>query len=218
MKYSIVIPSFNETNLNKLLNEITEISTAPIIVVDDFSKIPFSCNVLNENIHILRNQKNRGKGYSIKKGVLKSNLLNCDYSLTMDADSQHSPKDIVSFLDQYKKYDLIIGYRNFNDSMPFHRKLSNKITSLIISSFCKIDINDSQCGFRLYKNDLFSNYTFNEDGFQFESEVLLKIGNKIRIKQIPIKTIYNNNTSKINYFRDTYNFIKLILRYAYTDE
>ena len=61
MKYSIVIPSFNETNLNKLLNEITEISSAPIIVVDDFSEIPFSCNVLNENIHILRNQKNRGK-------------------------------------------------------------------------------------------------------------------------------------------------------------
>ena len=59
-------------------------------------------------------------------------------------------------------------------------------------------IKDSQCGFRMYKNSIFKSTIFNEEGFQFESELLLKLGRDIYIKQIPIKTIYNKLTSMIN--------------------
>jgi len=132
----------------------------------------------------------------------------------MDADGQHSPSDINLFLKNISDKDLVLGYRDFYKNMPLHRMISNKIASFIISFIVGHNIKDSQCGFRLYKNSLFNLSEFSEKGFQFESEFLLKKVKKIKIMQIPIKTIYNsNNISKINYFSDSYKFIKLIIKY-----
>tara|TARA_Y100001980_G_C14532578_1_gene308727 strand:+ start:67 stop:714 length:648 start_codon:yes stop_codon:yes gene_type:complete len=214
MKYSIVIPCYNEQNLSHLLTEIQDISNAPLIVIDDASDNPSIKDTINENLYILRNKKNKGKGYSILKGIAKSNSLNCNYTLVMDADGQHSPSDINLFLKNISDKDLVLGYRDFYKNMPLHRVISNKIASFIISFIVGQNIKDSQCGFRLYKNSLFNLSEFSEKGFQFESEFLLKKVKKIKIMQIPIKTIYNsNNISKINYFSDSYKFIKLIIKY-----
>ena len=97
--------------------------------------------------------------------------------------------------------------------MPFIRRLSNTITSLLISILTKQKIKDTQCGYRLYDLDLFNELESKEDGYQFESEILLKkINIKSKIKSVQISTIYNDSKSHINNFIDTYKFIKLILR------
>ena len=58
----------------------------------------------------------------------------------------------------------------------------------------------------------FNNLYYNEDGYLFESEVLLKsINHREQIDFVEIPTIYNNSKSHINKIFDTYNFIKLII-------
>ena len=97
--------------------------------------------------------------------------------------------------------------------MPLLRILSNTITSSIISFICKKKIHDSQCGYRRYKNTLFTNKSYNENGYQLESEILLSnINNNSKIAFVNIPTIYNLNISSMNYINDTYKFIKCILR------
>ena len=211
--YSIIIPSYNEPDLDLLIEKIKEIYDFEIIVVDDGSIFPLALKDTFQKVSIIRNGKNRGKGYSILKGVKESSKRGCKYSIVIDADFQHNPEDIDRFIDESQQYDMIVGYRKFKSPMPFFRIASNKITSFIISSIIRKKIKDSQCGFRMYRNSIFKNLIFNETGFQFESEVLLKSGKNIRIKQVPIKTIYNNNASHINKTKDTYKFIKLILRH-----
>ena len=59
---------------------------------------------------------------------------------------------------------------------------------------------------------ILKNIEFNEDRFQFESEVFFKIKKDTNIKEIPIEVIYNNKKSHINNTIDTFRFIRLIVR------
>ena len=213
MKYSIVIPTYNETStIYSLISELETLFSFPIIVVDDGSdeliQRPESC----KNLYILRNKKNKGKGYSILKGLKYSASLNCSHSITIDGDGQHNPKNIQDFINSKTDYDLILGVRELKKPMPIHRILSNKITSFLISKISGFKIRDSQSGFRIYKNSILKNIEFNEDRFQFESEVFFKIKKDTNIKEIPIEVIYNNKKSHINNTIDTFRFIRLIVR------
>ena len=85
-----------------------------------------------------------------------------------------------------------------------------------LNTLVKNRIFDSQCGYRRYKISLLSDKEFKENGFQFESEILLKCINKdISIKHIDIPTIYNNSKSSIKNISDTFKFIKLIGRHCF---
>ena len=209
MKCSIIIPAYNEKRLKDLVLEIISNHNIPLIVIDDGSED----NIDLEIPHLLRNNVNKGKGYTILKGIKHSQKLGYSHSIVMDGDFQHAPEDINLFLKEGDQHDIVLGYRKFEKPMPLHRILSNKITSFILSKILKTKIIDSQCGFRMYKNEKFYNLDFKEDGFQFESEIFFKLPKPLRIKQIPIKTIYNNDKSHINKTKDTFKFIKLIINH-----
>ena len=50
-------------------------------------------------------------------------------------------------------------------------------------------------------------------GFQFESEVIIKLfKDHLKFEHIPISTIYNNEISSMNNIMDTIKFIRLIIR------
>ena len=96
----------------------------------------------------------------------------------MDADFQHDPKLLDSFMKINEEISIILGRRDFSKTMPIHRRLSNKMTSFIISYICGKRILDSQCGYRRYKINMIKNLTFLENGYLFESEILLNCVNR----------------------------------------
>ena len=97
--------------------------------------------------------------------------------------------------------------------MPFKRMLSNIITSKIISLICHTKVYDSQCGYRCYRVRDICKEKFEENGFQFETEVLIKHLRKgLRLSHIEIPTIYSNEDSAMKHFHDTLKFINLIIR------
>ena len=133
----------------------------------------------------------------------------------MDADNQHCPKEIYLFNQIDKNIDIVLGRRSFNRNMPIHRIVSNYITSLLVSILCRKRIYDSQSGFRRYKILSFVNNNYLENGFQFETEVLLYKSLNYKIQHVNISTIYQNEISSINNIKDTLKFIKLILRFLF---
>ncbi len=52
----------------------------------------------NENVIVLNEAENRGKGFALRKGFTKAVELGCDAVITLDADMQHNPKSIPALL------------------------------------------------------------------------------------------------------------------------
>lgn len=215
MNILIVIPSFNtQSQINILIDEILSYSKFNILIVDDGSYTPLKIPI-NKSIKLIRNSKNMGKGYAIKEALKHAMLNGYSHILTIDSDLQHDPNKINEFVEVNKNIDLVIGKRNFSKPMPIHRQISNKLTSKLISAIISNKIYDSQSGYRRYNLKLFNKKTFKENGFHFESEILLKcVNSKTKIKHIDIPTIYNGSKSAIKNFSDTRKFISLIWRHC----
>ena len=209
----MLIPCYNSSDtLSILLDKITMDSDFDVIVVDDGSNPQCESDI--DSVTILRNSKNTGKGYSLLKGFRYAQEKGFSHAVTLDADLQHNPSEIHKFMKVDMDVDFVLGYRKKDRSMPVHRKLSNTITTYLLSKLSSRDILDSQCGFRRYNLAAVDSCSYREDGFQFESEVLIKcLKSNFSLEQINIETIYDkNNKSYINHVSDTLKFIRLILR------
>ena len=212
MKPIIIISAFNPPDSFKtLLQNIHSITSVPIIIIDDGS-IPIIL-LKNEKIILFRNKTNRGKGFSLLRGFNEAANRGYTHAITMDADSQHDPKLLKYFIKIDENISIVLGNRPFSADMPLHRRASNRLTSLVLSFICNKRIFDSQCGYRRYKlNDVLS-HSYVEDGFQFESEVLVNLlCNNFALQHIDIPTIYLQAHSSMNNILDTFKFIRLILR------
>ncbi len=130
-------------------------------------------------LHIIRHEKTL-EGDALKTGFRYfTEQVAVHYILTIDADLQHPPEKIPAFIDQINNAgkSMVIGYRLRKLSvMPFHRILSNYLTSLIISILTGQLIRDSQCGFRLFESSIVKQLPLEEHRFHLESENADKSG------------------------------------------
>jgi len=215
MKSIVIIPCFNDNKtINVLLEKILSSNDIDVLVIDDGSYENVSIDNSRDNVILLKNETNMGKGFSLKKAFKYAFEKDYTHTVTIDADMQHDPKFIPHFIDVNEGVDIVVGSRDFNGTMPFYRRLSNRLTSKIISVLVQKKILDSQSGYRRYKLEKRIYENSIENGFQFESEVLIdELRNKnSRLIHIPIPTIYNNEKSSIKNILDTYKFLKLIIR------
>ncbi len=219
-KYEILIPAYNSAaSIGKLLEEAHLLKNPPqnIMVVDDGSTDATAAIARNGNAFVLRNERNRGKGFSLRTGFeyfLKNS--SCSYLLCLDADLQHPISSIPDFLLAVERdsSSIIIGSRSMKwDEMPFLRVLSNRTTSALLSMLTKQKIKDSQCGFRLIHRRVLQAIKLKENGFQLESEFIIEAAKKgFPISFVQIPTIYNQEESNINHLGDTFRFIRLFIK------
>ncbi len=208
-----VIPFLNEEDF------IVEVITKTlkyvdlVIAVDDGSK-DNSLKLIKklDNVEIIIFDKNFGKGTALKSGFRLAIELDFDIILTLDADLQHDPDYIPVFLDAIKKYDVVIGNRLSDlKKMPYHRILSNYLTSFLLSLKLKKMIKDSQCGYRAYKKKVLQKISIHNSGFEAESEIIVRaVREKFSIGFVDIPTIYANEKSKMKSFQAIKGFLKIL--------
>lgn len=217
----VIIPAYQPSpdHLKELIRRLKAVCPPQtnLLIVDDGSPEPVQIAEVGLPLTIIRHPQNRGKGAALKSGFhffLRQKPV--DLIFTIDADLQHPPEKIPEFLQAYHagKFRVIVGYRRRNPKiMPFHRILSNSLTSLIISLLIGQNIRDSQCGFRLIDARLLEHLRLNENRFHLESELLVRAGwMGARIGFVSIPTIYTNQKSSIKNVADTLNFISLITK------
>ncbi len=216
---AILIPAFNAAQtLGQLLADLQKfVVPDSILVVDDGSTDKTFAIAKAAGVVVLSHGMNRGKGASLRTGfehILKS--ANHDSVVTMDADLQHDPKDLPKFLEAWEsgRYDLILGYRHrIGSGMPIHRVLSNTITSALVSARTGVTIRDSQTGFRLIARHVLSAIEVQADGYEAETEILIKAARKgFRISSVPIATIYSGAPSHMTHWKTTKRFLQVLLR------
>jgi len=218
--YTILIPAYNAAaTLPELLTRLKKVTPPPrqIVIIDDGSSDESAAIAENVGAEVIRLSRNHGKGYALRKGfhfLAKQGFAG--YIICLDADLQHLPEYIPDFLTTAERENLafVIGARRRNPGqMPLHRILSNTLTSRIISRLAGQKIADSQCGFRLIDSQLAAGIELSEDGFQMESEMIIKAGRQgVRIGSVAIPVIYNQQGSHIGNMRDTLKFIRLVFK------
>ncbi len=217
--YKILIPCYNGAKQLEKLIKILESKDLKdkILLVNDGSTDKTLEICQKEGVAHLSYPKNRGKGFALKKGIEKilTDQTN-SFFITMDADLQHDPSSIADFVQKYQqtKADIIIGARNFKDkTMPFPRVLSNRITTFMVNLLAKQPTYDSQSGYRLISTKIIRELDLISDNYEFETELLLKAAFKgAKIEKVTIPTIYGDEKSSINHFKDTYRFVRLYLK------
>jgi len=214
MTTAIIIPSFNPPeHFINLIHSLRNETTMPIIIIDDGSSPKIQINHQYMDVILLRNKKNKGKGYALIKGMHYIFEKGYTHAITLDADLQHDPTLIHDFLSIDENISIVCGKRDLISPMPIHRRVSNIITSKIVSFICGNKLYDSQSGYRRYRLKDVCREKFIEEGFQFETEVLIKLSQRgLLISHINIPTIYFSEISTISNFYDTFKFIKLIIR------
>ena len=212
-KVAAVIPFYNES---KTINEVIQRTLKHVhyvLAVDDGSTDNSAEQIiLKDKVQIITIPVNRGKGFALRTGV--NAALNEGYAeiVTLDADLQHNPDEIPLLTAGLKDYQIVIGNRLNNlKGMPLQRRISNKITSKLLSMKTGQKIIDSQCGFRAYNLEVLNKVKTVKNGYEAESEILIKAAkNGYKIGFVDISTIYGNEKSKMNGFKATFDFVRLL--------
>jgi len=188
---SVIVPAYNEENrIQKTLQRFQEyFSTQPynyeIIVVNDGSRdktaeIAEYMRGEIKNLRVIDRKQNKGKGFSVREGVLKSfGKIRLFADADNATDISHFDK-MRPFFD--KGYDVVITSRNSKDavgakqfvSQPWHKRLLGNLGNLYIQKLAVRGIWDTQCGFKAFR-DYAAEKIFNIskiDGWAFDVEAL----------------------------------------------
>ncbi|MFC1769300.1 dolichyl-phosphate beta-glucosyltransferase [Nanoarchaeota archaeon] len=224
MELSIVIPAYNEEKrLGGTLSTITEYAKKnfndyEIIVVDDCSKDSTSLLASNfEKVRVLRNEKNMGKGYSVKRGLLNAKFK---YALFTDSDLATPIEEIEKFYEHMDKgYSIIIGSRNIEGSrveikQTKLRNMMGKVYPLLVKLLVINDFGETQCGFKLFITEdakkIVEYQTLNRFSFDVE---LLFIAKKHGYKTKEVPVIWRDQKgSKLNPYTDSFDMLWELLK------
>ena len=199
MKISIIIPCFNEVKtIEKIIDKIIENSNheKEIIVIDDFST-DGSRSILENQIRnkidvLILNDKNYGKGFSLKRGI---NAANGEIILIQDADLEYDPSDYDKLLNPIINgyADVVYGSRFIGSDekrvLYFWHSLGNFILTLLSNIFSNLNLTDMENCYKVFKSDIIKKIEIKENRFGFEPEITAKISkiNDLRIYEVGIK-------------------------------
>jgi glycosyltransferase involved in cell wall biosynthesis len=226
IKLSIVIPCKNEeltiaSCIGKALNVLKkEKISGEVIVVDnnsDDNSYSIAKNFIKKGLRLIR-EKNAGYGNCLRAGFF---IAKGKYIIFADSDGTYDFLEIPKFLKKLGKgCDLVIGSRFKGriekNAMPgLHYYIGNPLLTFLIRFLFKINITDSQSGFRGFKRDLLKKLDLKQGGMEFASEMLIKASKlNIKICEVPISYYprVKGSRSKLNSFKDGFRHLTFIIK------
>ena len=202
--YSLILPAFNESarlapTLDTVLSYVSQQHwKAEIIVVDDGSAdgtadIVREYTRRNPIVRLVQNPGNRGKGYSVRNGMLNAQG---DVLLFSDADLSSPIAEAPKLFTAIENgADVAIGSRWLNSAVQTQRQslvrqLFGRIYNLLLWVVLGLDYKDTQCGFKAFTRPaarlIFSAQRIERWGFDPELLFLAKLY-RLRVTEVPVE-------------------------------
>jgi glycosyltransferase involved in cell wall biosynthesis len=182
---SIVIPAYNEERrLGATLDRIQAYLNSrtwefvEVVVVNDGSRDGTVALASGRpGVRVLANPGNRGKGYSVRHGVMEAAG---EWTLVTDADLSTPIEEVEKLWGAAQRgADVAIGSRAVDRSLvgvhqPFPREAMGRVFNFLMRLVTALPFRDTQCGFKLFRasaaREIFKRQTL--DGFGFDVEAL----------------------------------------------
>ena len=177
-----------------------------------------------KNIKLISYNRNKGKGYAVKKGVLASKG---NYICFMDSDLAYSLDYLHDLIKYLERYDVVLGSRTFAKEENRRRiKLNRQIPGIVYNKISRILLNhpylDTQAGIKGFRSSaarkLFAQQKIKR--FAFDTELIfLSLKYNFRIKEMPIivsrPETYNSST--VNIIKDSIVMFFSLLKIKYSE-
>lgn len=227
-QYSVIIPAYNESarlgaTLDRVLAYVSkEQWDAEVIVVNDGSRdqtadLVRECTQKHPRLRLLENPGNRGKGYSVRNGILNAAgeiLLFSDADLS--APIEEAPKLFAAI---QSGADIAIGSRWLNPELQTHRQsllrqFYGRAFNLALRILLGLNFKDTQCGFKAFTRaagqKIFPQQKIERWGFDPE---LLYLARKSRMKVVEVGVAWAHaEGTRINPLRDGMRMIGEVLK------
>jgi len=227
---SVVIPAFNEqerlpATLEAVLRHLAQgdWSAFEVLVVDDGSTdrtraIAEDFARRHPEVHVLVNPGNRGKGFSVRHGMLRAEG---DWVLFTDADLSAPIVELDRLWRTAREHgaDVVIGSRALDRSLigvhqSVFREQAGRIFNLMVRLLVGLPFWDTQCGFKLFSaraaREVFRRVRL--EGFGFDVEALFiarKLG--FRVVEVGVRWDHVEGT-KVKLWRDSVEMFLDLLR------
>jgi len=218
LSYSLIIPAYNESerlavSLPKVLDYLDRQGMpAEIVVVndgssDDTAEVVRRFARLHPEVRLVENPGNRGKGYSVRHGMLAATG---DVLLFTDADLSSPITEAGKLFEAIDAgADVAIGSRWLRadlqtERQPWHRQLYGRLFNLALRMTLGLNYRDTQCGFKAFTRaaaqTVFPRQRVERWGFDPE---LLFLANKFKLRtvEVPVEWAHDHR-SKISPLRD----------------
>lgn len=234
---SVIIPAYNEENrlgatLRKIITYLEERDTRfELLVVDDGSSdgtVRTAHSAVRdqgkeEYLRILENGTNRGKGYSVRRGMLAARGR---HALLTDADLS-TPIEEITKLERaftHQGHRIAFGSRGLKDSQTRERQsrfreTAGKIFNLAMRLVTGLPYRDTQCGFKLFAmescRDLFRKQRLQSYAFDVE---ILYLARKAELTAREVGVIWRHRSdSKIRLLSDGFGLFQGLISIRWND-
>ena len=209
---SVIIPAHNESSrigktLERIASYFKTVSYAyEVIVVDDGSSdgTDSICAAFQTDLpqlRTLRNSSNRGKGYSVRRGMQETSGT---FKLFMDADGSVDISHLDAFLSCAESgFDVVIGSIGLDGSIAIdqnrlYRRIFHTLSKILIRIIAATGVSDTQRGFKLFSrraaDAIFAKQTIERFGFDIELLVLAK-KHHFSLKEMPVTWINSSGST-----------------------
>lgn len=224
LRFSVVLPIYQERDtIGDLIDAIIESlgddgRRFEIVAVDDASS-DGTLKALRrarerhpDTIRVFRHLRNRGNGASLRTGI---RAARGEVVVTMDADGQHDPADIIQLLAKIPPNDLVIAARTEVYKGPRHRTVANAFYNWFASWLAQTRIEDLTSGFRAMRRQAALHFLpLFPEGFSAPTTTtlaFLKAGYNVAFVPIDVGQ-RKGGESKIRLWRDGTRFFTIILK------
>ncbi len=193
----VIIPAYNEAeHIADVVRQSSQYADE-VIVVDDGSKDNTAEIAEKAGASVIRHQRNQGKGVALTTGFEVVRHLNPRVVVTIDADGQHDPQQIINVITPVKngQADIVIGsrYLDNHSDVPLHRILGHWVFNFITNQTSGTFVTDSQSGFRAFSSEAISKIRFKSTSFSVESEMqFLANDYNLKVTEVPITILYED--------------------------
>lgn len=180
---SIVIPAKNEEeSVSILYDELTEVLnklnyTYEILFIDDgstdltYHKLE-QLHTKDSQVKVIRLRGNFGKSIALQVGF---DHARGDIIITMDADLQDNPKDILQLLNTLDEgYDLVSGWKKIRHDPKISKVIPSRILNFLTRLLTGLKIHDINCGFKAYRKEVIESLNLYGELYRFIPVIALK--------------------------------------------